>query len=96
MYKLSAPKCPECGESPEGTVDDVPGIAEFSIDEDDESLVDWAGNTRMCWDGQMTRHKEGDDSLLMVQCREGHEWYTTMTDVPEEPQEVAEETEGKR
>ena len=80
MFKLSVPKCPWCGEPAEGTVDDVPCIARF-IEVDLEGRVDYGGDSRMCWDGQMSRTNPEKPDEVMVQCHMAHEWYTLMPEI---------------
>lgn len=71
--KIETPKCPECGKPPEGTVDRIPGIALFG-EIDGEGKTEYAGETRVCWDGQESHADEA--GRVLVQCRSGHEWYT--------------------
>ncbi len=46
-------KCPRCGNVPEGTLDTIPGVA-LVIEREEDSKLEWYGETRVCWDGQET------------------------------------------
>ena len=72
--RFDPPKCPECGEDPLGTLEDLTGRAEFSRQEDD-GAYEYSGSTEVFWDGQMTRtDEEGKVALL---CENGHDWFAT-------------------
>jgi hypothetical protein len=64
--------CPECGEPARGTLDDITGCAQFS-DPDTKGNVEYAGDTEVFWDGQMTR-KGNTEGTVMLLDRAGHEW----------------------
>lgn len=80
---LITPKCPECDEEAEGSVDTVPGIALFGGFDEDGGTT-YAGDTRMCWDGQMSDWQPGKG--MLVQCTAAHEWYTHVVDVATTPE----------
>ncbi len=75
---LVTPRCPECGEPAEGSVDTVPGVALFTEARED-GHVEYSGTTEVCWDGQTSdwRTEHG----MLVQCAAAHEWYTRVVDV---------------
>jgi hypothetical protein len=63
-------KCPECGGPPTATCDLVPGNALLQDLGDGE--FDYAGETKMCWDGQYT--ETDDDGKLHLMCENSHFW----------------------
>jgi hypothetical protein len=69
-------KCPECGQQATGTLETIPGIALLMFDED--GAADYQGETRVCWDGQMTVRAE--DGLATLVCPDGHDWLAVMDD----------------
>ena len=75
--KLSKPTCPECGQPAIGTCDTIPGCALFMTaaggDPDGNPDVEYGGETKVYWDGQMTDKVDG---LPQVQCHAGHQWGT--------------------
>lgn len=73
--KFEPPQCPECGEVADGTVDVVPGRALFTAP-DERGHVEWAGETKMFWDGQQTEiDAQGRWGL---ECTNGHQWYAVL------------------
>ena len=48
---LKTPKCPKCGKPAIGSSDFIPGCALFDGDPS-EGAVDYAGETKVYWDGQ--------------------------------------------
>lgn len=72
--KLEIPKCPECGEIATGTFEMIPGIAFLTaIDSDGE--VEYAGETKVLWDGQRAVVRDGKYTLL---CCNHHEWQSAI------------------
>lgn len=69
--RLLTPTCPECGEPAQWTVDCIPGGALIDLDED--GTFEYAGETKMFWDGQTTETDE--EGRLLVGCGE-HEWFS--------------------
>jgi len=63
-------KCPECGKDPRGTIDEIPGCA--LIDRQEDGSFEWAGETDVWWDGQMT--VRDDEQRVTLTCHWGHEW----------------------
>ena len=55
-------RCPNCGGTPEGTVDTVPAIAKLVQLED--GTFEWEGKTRLCWDGQATNTNYQGQAML--------------------------------
>jgi hypothetical protein len=52
--KAIIPRCPHCNALPSGTCEKVPGVALLVDVEEDDSELSYAGETKMCWDGQTT------------------------------------------
>ena len=63
-------KCPECGEPAQGTVDTIPGLALLAFSGDGNA--EYAGETKVDWNNQATRHDEFGADLL--ECPAGHQW----------------------
>ncbi len=64
--------CPECGETPVGTIEVLYGVASFNAQNEDGSF-DYYGETDIWWDNQKTLQVEGLDVLT---CNNHHEWHT--------------------
>ena len=72
---LSVPTCPECGERPRGTIEELKGVAEFKDDPD----LEYSGHTEIWWDEQRSvRTPDGKVILICSEC--GHEWPSEMTE----------------
>lgn len=72
--KLAIPKCPKCGELAHGTVENIPGVAEFS-EVDDDGVTDHCGETDVFWDGQ--EQVFGENGKPLVECGDCyHHWET--------------------
>ena len=84
MMRVDPHRCPDCGEPAEGTVDIVPGIAQFG-DFTEDGITDWAGGTRMCWDGQMPQTDAQGRTL--VQCEHAHDWWAVVEGLEPPPPE---------
>lgn len=74
-------RCPECGAEVRGTADLVPGTALVQRRED--GSYEYAGETKMWWDGQMNEAEwervlcgdgEGGEGEVVLDCAEGHRW----------------------
>jgi len=65
------PICPECGEPPAGTVEEILGLA--LVEPDGKGSYQYAGSTEVWWDDQRTQRFEGKDRLY---CENGHDWYS--------------------
>ena len=63
-------KCPECGQSAQGTVDTIPGLALLAFD--DNGNAEYNGETKIDWNNQTTLHDESGRDLL--ECPAGHQW----------------------
>jgi hypothetical protein len=68
--------CPECGQQATGTLETIPGIALLLFAED--GAADYQGETKVCWDGQMTVFAEDGRATLV--CPDGHDWLAEMDD----------------
>ena len=79
--KLAKPKCLQCSCRAIGTVDLIPGTALFDAVPTLRRSVGWAGETKVCWDGQETITNENGESK--VTCDNGHEWFTRVTHTEE-------------
>lgn len=62
--------CPECGDGPTGTLEQLQAVAYFSEAESDGS-VEHGGDTEISWDSQETVRRRGSTVLV---CENGHEW----------------------
>ena len=78
--KFEQPLCPKCGDILAGTVDLVPGVASVftrSDHVDSKTTFDFAGETRMGWNGQ--QHIRNDKGEVLVACDGcSHQWYTKL------------------
>lgn len=71
---FETPTCPECGLPAYGTVEHIPGVALLAEDATPGTDVEWAGETKVEWDGQTT---ESDaEGRVLLTCRSGHEWWS--------------------
>lgn len=78
-------RCPECGAQVRGTADLVPGTA--LVERLEDGSYDWAGETKMWWDGQMNEAEwervlcgEGAEGTVVLDCKEGHRWLAQISD----------------
>ena len=67
--RIAPARCPECGDVPEGTVENIPGVA--LMRELDDGSFEYTGRTRVSWDEQSSVTL---DDHVFVQCPRGHEW----------------------
>jgi hypothetical protein len=73
--KIIPSDCPQCGERVYGTADIIPGTA--LLIENDDGTFDYAGETKVDWDGQT--HRTRDDQTIVC-CANGHEWMADLDD----------------
>jgi len=66
--------CPSCGGIATGTSETIPGVALLDFDADGNA--EYAGETKMCWDGQQTEIDADGNAELW--CGEGHCWPARM------------------
>lgn len=65
-------KCPKCGAAPEGTIDQLKGLAVLDEPNEDGSF-DYSGTTQVWWNDQCTiTDKKGRVALM---CENNHEWF---------------------
>ena len=82
-------RCPECGQTAKGVIEEIIGCAEFTVNENDEA--EYTGHTEVWWDEQRTQ-KDSDGRVRLV-CPVGHVWFAEET---EEPVTLDEAGERKR
>lgn len=70
-------RCSECGEVADGTVDTVPARALLTRP-DERGHVEWAGETKMFWDGQMTETEA--EGRWTLECTNGHQWFAVLVE----------------
>ena len=68
--RFSPWKCPECGQAARGTSETITGLALLMFDDDGQA--EYAGETELDWNSQVTRHDEAGNDLL--ECPAGHRW----------------------
>jgi len=68
--RFSPWKCPECSEAAKGTLETIAGLALLMFD--DDGHAEYAGETELDWNSQITRHDEAGNALL--ECPAGHQW----------------------
>jgi hypothetical protein len=72
--KFEVPKCPQCGLMPIGIVEDIHSCVAFVTDvEGEDAMFAYEGETKVNWDGQMTRFDKDDGRATLV-CGARHEW----------------------
>lgn len=76
-FELSC--CPICEEEALGTLDGVPGLALLVFL--DRGEAQYEGETRMDWDGQVTRRDT--QGRVTLECPNGHQWQSEMYEVEE-------------
>lgn len=77
--------CPQCGEPARGTLDSIPGVAEFT-EPAASGEVEYCGSTDVWWDEQKTeRDVQGHFHLI---CHEGHDWWARGVAVPDVPKDL--------
>ncbi len=62
--------CPECGAMARGTLETIPGLAEFAPAAD--GSIEYTGYTNVWWDEQRTVVDEG--GYVRLACPNGHDW----------------------
>jgi len=75
--KFARPKCPECKELAEGTLEIVEGVALLHLNED--GTAEYEGTTNIDWNAQQTV-KDGR-GLITLLCVCGHRWQSKVSDV---------------
>ena len=70
--KFQQPQCPECGQDPTGTVENIPGLAQLTRNED--GSFDYTGDTEMWWDEGETR--TDDQGRVLLLCPDNHDWWS--------------------
>lgn len=83
--KFDPMNCPDCGKPAIGTIDIIPGCCLFTSP-DADGCVDYAGETKLFWEGQTPETNENDHVLLRCHC--GHEWWAQELDVPQTEDEA--------
>lgn len=63
-------KCPDCGQAAKGTSETINGLALLIFNGDGQA--EYAGETEIDWNSQVTRHDEAGNDLL--ECPAGHQW----------------------
>ncbi len=76
--KLKTLQCPKCGEMAQGTVETLSGCALFGPINEDGS-IDYAGETKICWDAQKTVVDEGNANSVLLICPNAHQWFSDVT-----------------
>ncbi len=77
--RLHSPLCPKCGAPARGTLDRLPGRADFNMEPGVDVDVEYGGNTEIWWDEQRTvlehdDEPEGPTNRPIVCCHNGHTW----------------------
>lgn len=71
---FGTPVCPECGLPAYGAVERIPGVALLAEVPGPGKDVEWAGETKVEWDGQTT--ETDADGRVLLTCRSCHEWWS--------------------
>ena len=72
-------KCPKCGQTAEGMLEKLFGVAGLIFDP--EGSADYDGGTNVDWNSQLPV-RDGTGRVTL-ECSEGHQWQATPTeDVP--------------
>jgi hypothetical protein len=72
--KIKPSICPECGETVNGTCDQVASTC--LLDQDDDGNFDFSGESEMHWDTSTT--ETNDKGQWLVCCENGHEWWAAV------------------
>jgi len=70
-------RCPQCGELPRGTVEQLGGVALLG-EPDHHGRVHYTGSTDVWWEEQRTQKDEQGRAILI--CDQGHEWPASVVD----------------
>lgn len=84
--RFDIPKCPTCGEPPEGTLESLTGLALLSRPDENSPELEYDGWTEIYWDEQKTVTDEAGKLTLI--CPNGHDWKSAVTEVPVELEEL--------
>lgn len=75
--RFNTDKCPKCGASPLGTIEDVSACA--WLEPDESGGWRWEGYTDIHWDTQKTRVTDGKVTLSCSEC--DNSWDTEMEEL---------------
>jgi len=64
--------CPTCGGRARGTMETLPGLAEFDVN--DDGSYEYGGYTEVFWDGQVTDKDDEGRVTLICGTDDAHEW----------------------
>ena len=75
--KIEIPNCPECNSPARGTVEIIPGCAEF--DQDSDGAPVYSGYTEASWEEQET-NSDGEGRVELV-CENSHRWFSKLEEL---------------
>ena len=73
--RFAKPKCPTCRQYATGSEETV--LATASLSRQKGGTFEFGGDTEVWWDSQESRCTK--DGVLLLSCREGHEWESKVT-----------------
>ena len=83
--RFLTPRCPECGEIAEGTVEHV-GVRANITFTDETGAAEYAGESEVWWDEQ--RPDEDEQGRYTLICYGGHEWQSVVELSTDQSEEV--------